>query len=303
VRVCEAGSMTVAARVLGTTQSAVSRSVQQLERRLGAALLDRETRPLRPTPAGEVLLEHATRLLTSAATAALAVRAVGESAAPHLRLGLVDSFAGTLGPELITCLRREADEVRVWSGLSRQLADGLRERELDILITADPLEEMMDLRVEQVFREPFVLALPRTTTTPESDLARLAACMPLVRYSLRSVTGRQVERYLRSLRLEPPRRMEFDGSESVVAMVQEGLGWALTTPLCLLQGRADFARLSLHPLPPGAPRRGLFLVCRAGEAEASFERVAVIVRRLLRRLLRTTLRPVFTSASSHAEVC
>lgn len=302
VRVCEAGSMTAAASLLGTTQSAVSRSVQRLERRLGTTLLDRETRPLRATPAGEVLLEHATRLLGNALAAALAVRAVGESAAPHLRLGLVDSFAGTLGADLITSLRREAGELRVWSGLSRQLADGLRDGELDILITADPLEEMVDLRVERVFREPFLLVLPRAMTTPDTDLTRLAASMALVRYSLRSVTGRQVERYLRSLRLEPPRRMEFDGSESVVAMVQEGLGWALTTPLCLIQGRADFARLSLHPLPPGAPHRGLFLVCRAGGADAAFERVAVIVRRLLRRLQRKTLRRLLAGSSFQVEV-
>ena len=100
----------------------------------------------------------------------------------------------------------------------------------------------------------------------------------------------RIRRYLRSRRLAPPRRMEFDGSESVIAMVQEGLGWALTTPLCLLQARADLSRLTLRALPAGAPRRGLFLVSRAGRAEPSFEAVTPVVQRLLRRLTRTRLR-------------
>jgi DNA-binding transcriptional LysR family regulator len=303
VRVCESGSMTVAASGLGTTQSAGSRRIQQLERQLGVTLLDRDARPLRATAAGEVLLQHATRLLATAAETRAALAAAAENPMPQLRLGLVDSFAVTLGAELIKALGREVNDVRVWSGLSQQLAQGLQARELDLLVTADRLEEMTELRVQTLYREPFVLALPRSTGVDQNaSLEQLAATLPLVRYSLRSVTGRQVERYLRSLRLTPPRRMEFDGSESVVAMVQEGLGWALTTPLCLLQGHTDLQRLRLRALPAGAPRRGLFLVSRADSPAPSHDRVARIVGRLLRRLLRTTLRTTVPMATSQIEI-
>jgi DNA-binding transcriptional LysR family regulator len=44
IRVVEAGSFTAAARLIGTTSSAVSKSMARLERRLGARLFQRSTR-------------------------------------------------------------------------------------------------------------------------------------------------------------------------------------------------------------------------------------------------------------------
>jgi DNA-binding transcriptional LysR family regulator len=59
--VVRTGSFTAAATELGYTQSAVSQQVAALEAELGQALLTR--RPVRPTPAGERLAEHAARIL------------------------------------------------------------------------------------------------------------------------------------------------------------------------------------------------------------------------------------------------
>jgi DNA-binding transcriptional LysR family regulator len=59
--VVRSGSFTLAAAELGYTQSAVSQHVATLERELGQRLLLR--RPVRPTPAGERLAEHAARIL------------------------------------------------------------------------------------------------------------------------------------------------------------------------------------------------------------------------------------------------
>lgn len=63
VRVVESGSFSQAARELGVGQPGVSKQVAALERRLGAQLLHRTTRALRPTPAGAELYEAAIRIL------------------------------------------------------------------------------------------------------------------------------------------------------------------------------------------------------------------------------------------------
>ncbi len=55
VAVVKHGSMTLAARELGLTQSAVSQAVRQLEDALGTVLIDRQRRPVGPTAAGSLL--------------------------------------------------------------------------------------------------------------------------------------------------------------------------------------------------------------------------------------------------------
>jgi len=61
-RVVEAGSLTRAAKSLGTTRSAVSKSITRLEDRLGTRLLHRTTRSLGATTAGQACYAHCARV-------------------------------------------------------------------------------------------------------------------------------------------------------------------------------------------------------------------------------------------------
>ncbi|WP_247048814.1 LysR family transcriptional regulator [Arthrobacter rhizosphaerae] len=67
VAVVDAQTFTDAAIELGTSQAAVSRSVAALERALGIRILQRTTRSITPTPAGERIIEHARRVLAEIA--------------------------------------------------------------------------------------------------------------------------------------------------------------------------------------------------------------------------------------------
>ena len=69
--ICEAGTLNGAARRAAIAPSAVSKRLAELERALGCALLTREPRGMRPTPAGETLLHHTHRMLASAEQMAL----------------------------------------------------------------------------------------------------------------------------------------------------------------------------------------------------------------------------------------
>src|SRR5881397_2316385 len=74
--VAESGSFSSAALALDYTQSVVSHHVAQLERELGVTLFERGKRPVRLTPAGERLSEHAGLILGAARTAEADLRAV-----------------------------------------------------------------------------------------------------------------------------------------------------------------------------------------------------------------------------------
>jgi DNA-binding transcriptional LysR family regulator len=84
VRVYESGSFSVAAKHLELGQPAVSKSIAQLEEKLGIQLFLRSTRGLTPTDAARTFYEHAVRTLDEAELALKAVR--GEPAALTGRL-------------------------------------------------------------------------------------------------------------------------------------------------------------------------------------------------------------------------
>lgn len=84
--VADRGSFSAAAKVLGVTRSAVCRRIDGLERRLGVRLLDRTTRRLSLTDAGETLYRHGTHILAEVAQTELLVSEFGDEPRGILRI-------------------------------------------------------------------------------------------------------------------------------------------------------------------------------------------------------------------------
>jgi DNA-binding transcriptional LysR family regulator len=92
VRVVDAGSFSGAAKQLHVGQPAVSKTIAQLEKRLGARLLLRSTHRLTPTEAGQNFYEHAKRAIEQADKAELAVRAATGNLSGRLRVHATVAF-------------------------------------------------------------------------------------------------------------------------------------------------------------------------------------------------------------------
>ena len=281
VTVIEAGGMTAAAKRLGSTQSAVSQTIGHLEESLEVKLLDRAVRPPRRTAAGDRLYDRARALLEDAHAVSQAVR--GDGTLPHLRVGLVDSFAATVGPHLIQALSGAARQWSVRSGLSPDHEEALLAREVDIVVAGDVMQDTPGLVRTDLLREPFCLAVPASYGGEVKSLQEVSRALDLVRYSSRSFFGRRVESHLRRLRLEPPRRLEFDTADAVMAMVGAGVGWAITTPLCFLQALAHAERVRCLPLPGPGFGRQLTLFAREQELGDLPLRIAATAARVLKR--------------------
>lgn len=93
VCVVETGSFSAAAKRLGIGQPAVSKSVAQLEERLGARLLLRSTRGLTPTEAGQHFFEGARRAIAQADEADNAARGANANLTGRLRVCAALTFA------------------------------------------------------------------------------------------------------------------------------------------------------------------------------------------------------------------
>jgi len=93
VRVIEAGSFSGAAKQLRVGQPAVSKTIAQLEDRLGVRLLLRSTHGLTPTEAGRSFYERAKRSIEEAEEAELAARGAGATLSGRLRVCAPVTFA------------------------------------------------------------------------------------------------------------------------------------------------------------------------------------------------------------------
>ena len=277
LKVGTTGNMTAAAQALRMTQSGVSQVIQQLESELGVILLDRTRRPLRLTAAGSILARRAERLVEEADHLPAAVREA--SLVPEIRVGLVDSFAGTVGPHMIRAFMERVSTITLWAGLTPMLGQALLNRQVDVIVASEEMDDVDSVRRHPLIRESFLLALPKSHRIDRAELTleTLTERLPLIRYSARSAIGVQIDRHLRRLGIAAPRRVELDSSDTLFAMVAAGVGWAITTPLCVLHGRPDLDLIRIERLPgPG------FTIARAGEYEELIDRLATTARTALR---------------------
>jgi DNA-binding transcriptional LysR family regulator len=146
-----------AAERLHIAQPSLSQQIRRLEQQLGVVLLDRSSRRVELTTAGEVLLRDGRNLL---AEARRAVRAVQSAAMPSLTVGFYGSAAIALLP---VTLREFGERHRGFTVSVRELAlgslDELRNGEIDVAFTR-LAPGQTDLEVEVLLSEPRVVALP-----------------------------------------------------------------------------------------------------------------------------------------------
>jgi len=139
VAVIRNASLSQAAESLGLTQSAITRRVQSLEESLGVELLDRNTKPLKPTAAGRRVFEQCLRVLREVD----GLRELVASDTPPsgvLRLGVPQSIGEVVLLEALRRLAGEYPELRaqVSSGWGGHLLARLENAELDAAVVLFP---------------------------------------------------------------------------------------------------------------------------------------------------------------------
>lgn len=285
VVVCELGNLTAAAKTLRMTQAAVSQRMRKLETHTRLKLLDRDMRPVQPTPLGRLVYNRARAILADLDRLEVEVHELQRLPLPELHFGISDSLGAALLPTLVSSIGRLATQLAVRVDSSANVCRALLIRELHAVISSDPLPERDHLERYELFREPLLLVLPATLRPPvRSELAALkwlARNNPFIRYSPVSPLARQIETYLGRHGISPPTRIELNASESILELVRAGLGWTITTPLCLIQARIDFSDLAISRLPLGNARRSVWLLARRNELGSLPRRLADLSCRII----------------------
>ena len=110
---CSLGSITAAAERMSLTQSAVSVLIRQLERGLGAQLLDRTTRTMHPTAAGREVLSRAQRLLRDRDSMVSAVKGLADVEQGRLSFAVTAAVASALMPSVLAQFSRQHPGVAI----------------------------------------------------------------------------------------------------------------------------------------------------------------------------------------------
>jgi len=301
VAVVEAASVSGAARLLGLSQAAVSQRVKQLEAAMSTELLDRSTRPARPTPAGELLFDHAARLLAQAGDMTESVRNLSRAKRNIVRFGCVDSFAGTLGPTLIHGLSGASRQIRLWSGITPVLDKQLEDRQLDLVVTTSAVTGKPTIKKYSLFSEPYVLIVPRSMDMSAiTTLKELGKRTQFIRYSARSFIGAEIDRLIESHDVMIERTFEFDNTDPLLSLVTAGIGFAISTPLCIWQSRHFVDQLRVLPLAPylGVARgddpslsRTLYLAARQQEVGKLPTEARDVILMAVERLIQKDIAP------------
>lgn len=236
VAVVETGSIVAASTRLNLTQPGVTRRIQNLEEMLGTQLLDRLSKPLKPTAAGHEAYEQGRRLLRMLDDLKAGVANDGVVRG-EFRLGLTPflSEAGLSAP--LDAVRGEFPAlcVRVVSGWSPNQVERVSRNELDAaaICLPDGAVPPTDLIADDLGSQSVVFVVAREMKTPRTvDLERLSEISWVINQDgcgFRDTLKRRFD----AEHLPFTVAVEALDSELRLSLVARGLGVGLVTPLAL----------------------------------------------------------------------
>ena len=248
------GTFERAAEHLNTTQSAISKRIQELEASTGLQLFDRSQRGARLTAIAEEMLVIAREMLT------LAERITSLKDGTHvvtrrLRLGVTELTALTWLPRLIAKLVEDFPGLTVEAevDMSRNLHEKLVDDLVDMIIIPDTFTAPEITAVPLGMVENAWMAAPGVVEhSGVVGLAELAK-YPLLVQGKKSGSGLFVNKWLGTMGIELPKMLSSDSLTAMLGLTAAGLG-VTYLPLECFRPLVDEGKLTIihtdPPLPP-----------------------------------------------------
>lgn len=286
VATAEEASISAAARRLESSAATVSQQLTNLERAIGVTLLDRQSRPVTLTPAGEMFLARANTILNEAEQARAELAGADLSRLTRFRLGVIEDFDADVTPRLLSEMGAELKHCQflLETGASHRLMDLLDTRALDMIVATDMGQRADWMEVHPLLEEPFVAAVPKGALDVGDKMRRLRR-MPLVQYTTRHHMGRAVAAHLARQDIALTHRFELDSYHAILAMVAAGAGWTILTPLGWLRAARFRDRVDVVELPFAPLSRTISLTARAGVLGEMPQQIATRLRGILDEMI------------------
>lgn len=266
----EHGAFGKAAEAAHVTQPTLSAGIQELERTLGAPVVDRARTGVILTPVGEEALRRATVILNEAEELVEAAKNAGQPLTGRFRLGVIPTIAPFLLPGALPLLRQKFPKLKLFlrEDLTQRLIAQLKAGRLDAALIALPFD-MSGLEWAHVADDELLAALPA-----DHPLAKLASASPeaMERENLILLEDGHClrEHALSACKLGPPKTS--NGEEpftatslpTLVQMVGSGLGVTFLPRMAVSAGLAKAADVAIRPIDAEHPSREIVVAWRAG---------------------------------------
>lgn len=250
VSVVEKQNFTRAAEDLHMTQPAVSHYIQQLERTMGAKLLERSNKFVRLTKAGEVVYHHAKEILTLYSRMKYLVDDMTHRATGKISIGASYTYGEYVLPPIIARLRNRypliVPTIRI--GNSTEIAELIVNHQIDIGIVEG------DIPSQKLVMEPLAddtMLVIASSNHPlanqkEVKVSDVAEETWIVR-ERGSGTREATERMFTVLKVAPQHVMEFGSTQIIKESVEAGLGITLVSKWAI-QKELKLGTLKVLPL-------------------------------------------------------
>jgi DNA-binding transcriptional LysR family regulator len=248
--VAHAKSLSRAAQINGISQSAATQHIQELEKRLGAALLDRSTRPLGLTAAGKLYADLCRDVLRREEDFAAALDEIKASAEGTIRVASIYSIGLSEMGRLRDEFSRICPQASVHVELLRpdKVYDAVLEDQADLGFISYP-EHRRDLTVIPWREERMTVA-----AYPSHPLARRGEVGPqdldgldFIAFDDEVIIRRELDRFFRENEIEVSIVMQFDNIQSIKEAVALGSGISIL-PERTMQAEVEQQRLVSIPL-------------------------------------------------------
>ena len=259
--VVECGSLTHGARAMHLALASVSARIAGMEEALGAPLLERNRRGVRPTPAGEALVRHARSILEGVEQMRGEMRTYATGLKGRIRLlSNTAAMAGFLPPRLCRFLAAHPDlAIDLDERPSVEIVQALADKRADIGVVAD-ITELTALQTQPIASDQLVVVAGHG-----HRLARQAgvAFADILSESIVGMADTALETHLaeRAARLgrQLDYRIRLRTSEHVAMYVEAGIGVSIMSAALAAGIRRDLAIL---PLAEAWAARRLYLCAR-----------------------------------------
>lgn len=236
VAVAQHGSFSQAGQAIRLSQSAVSHSIKELEAEMGVRLLDRTTREVLLSEAGQQLATRLERLLEELNTTLLDVRSYGEQRSGTVRVAASQTPSAHLMPQCLASSQLRYPDIRVilHDRVQQWVLQSVRNAEVDFGIVIGPLQDA-DFDSEEILQEPFLLLCHQDDAlaqVPQAQWSMLAGrAMVLQDYA--SGSRLLVDAALQRLALNVQVVQEIGHPATLYPMVEAGIGISILPALAL----------------------------------------------------------------------